>query len=162
MNRLWVARIATNSRYLILNKWMYRKRYRNVKTFAVHKCGQRYAAVSRKVVGKKCTRHSRKVIWDMINTLFLTLQVSNPLLFLSSSTRKHTSMASRDILSNFFEGKWTQNYPQYLTGLSRALFPTTFLEIPVCATVCACFSASTGLSRRGKNDIFCLVVRDLC
>ena len=32
-----------------------------------------YTAISRKVVGKKCTRQSRKVLWDMINTLFLTL-----------------------------------------------------------------------------------------
>ena len=30
-----------------------------------------YTAISRKVVGKMCTRQSRKVIWDMINTLFL-------------------------------------------------------------------------------------------
>ena len=41
------------------------------------------------------------------------------------------SMASSAILSNFFEEKWTQNHPQYLFGLSRALFPTTFLEITV-------------------------------
>ena len=40
-------------------------------------------------------------------------------------------MASRVILSNFFEEQWTQNHPQYLSGLSRALFPTTFLEIAV-------------------------------
>ena len=40
-------------------------------------------------------------------------------------------MASRAILSNFFEGQWTQNYQQYFSGLSRALFPTTFLEIAV-------------------------------
>ena len=33
---------------------------------------QEYTAISRKVVGKMCTRQSRKVIWDMINTLFLT------------------------------------------------------------------------------------------
>ena len=32
-----------------------------------------YTAISRKVVGKLCTRQSQKVIWDMINTLFLTL-----------------------------------------------------------------------------------------
>ena len=31
-----------------------------------------YTAISRKVVGKMCTRQSPKVIWDMINTLFLT------------------------------------------------------------------------------------------
>ena len=30
-----------------------------------------------------------------------------------------------------FEKQWTKNHPQYLSGLSRALFPTTFLEIAV-------------------------------
>ena len=39
----------------------------------------------------------------MINTLFLTLKLSKLLLLLAFSTRKYTSMASRDILSNFFE-----------------------------------------------------------
>ena len=33
--------------------------------------------------------------------------------------------------SNFFEKKRTQNHPQCPLGLSRALFPTTFLEIAV-------------------------------
>ena len=42
-------------------------------------------------------------------------------------------MASRAILSNFFEGQKTQNHPRYVSALSRALFPTlTFLEIAVC------------------------------
>ena len=41
-----------------------------------------------------CGRQSRKVIWDMINTLFLTLQLSNVLLLLSFRTRKHKAMAS--------------------------------------------------------------------
>ena len=40
-------------------------------------------------------------------------------------------MASPAILSNFFEKQCTQNHPQYLSGLSRALYPTTFLEIAV-------------------------------
>ena len=40
-------------------------------------------------------------------------------------------MAYRGILSNFFEEQRTENHPQYLSGLSRALFPTTFLEIAV-------------------------------
>ena len=31
------------------------------------------ATGSRKVVGKMCTRQSREVVWDMFNTLFLTL-----------------------------------------------------------------------------------------
>ena len=51
---------------------------------------------------KMCTRQSRKVIWDMCNTLFLTLKLSNLLLLLSFSTHRHMSVASRAILSNFF------------------------------------------------------------
>ena len=35
------------------------------------------------------------------------------------------------ILSNFSEEQWTQNHPQCLSGLSLALFPTTFLEMAV-------------------------------
>ena len=31
-----------------------------------------YTTISRKAVGKMCTRQSRKVTWDMIDTLFLT------------------------------------------------------------------------------------------
>ena len=35
-------------------------------------------AILRKVVGRNVhVQQSRKVIWDMINTLFLTLQLSN-------------------------------------------------------------------------------------
>ena len=30
-----------------------------------------------------------------------------------------------------FEEQSTQNHPQYLSGMARALFPTTFLEIAV-------------------------------
>ena len=40
------------------------------------------------------------------------------------------SVASRTILSNFFEEQCPQSHPQYLSGLSRALFPTTFLDLP--------------------------------
>ena len=40
-------------------------------------------------------------------------------------------MASPVILSNFCEEQRTQTHPQYLSGLSRALFPTTFLEVAV-------------------------------
>ena len=41
------------------------------------------------------------------------------------------SMASRAILSNFFEEQCPQSHPRYLSGLSRAFFPPTFLEIAV-------------------------------
>ena len=40
-------------------------------------------------------------------------------------------MASRVIHSNFFEEQRTQKHPQYLSGLSRSLLPTAFLEIAV-------------------------------
>ena len=63
------------------------------------------------------------------------LKLSNLLLLLSFRTFKHMSVASRTILSNFCEEQCPQSHPQYLLGLSRALFPTiTFLEIAVCTT----------------------------
>ena len=53
---------------------------------------------------KMYTRQSRRAIWDIINTPFLTLQLSNLRLLLSfSSSQTHKSMASHAILSNFFE-----------------------------------------------------------
>ena len=80
---------------------------------------------------KMCSRQSRKVIWDKyINTLFLTLSLSNLPLLLSFNTQKHTSLTSCVFLSNFLEIK-TQNHPQYLSALSSTLFPTTFPEIAV-------------------------------
>ena len=43
-------------------------------------------------------------------------------------------MPSRAIVSNFCEEQRTQNHPKYLSGLSRALFPKTFLKIAVYKT----------------------------
>ena len=60
------------------------------------------------------------------------MQLSSLLLLLSTSPSKHTSMPSPAILWNLVEKKWTKNHPQYLSGLSRALFPTTFFETAVC------------------------------
>ena len=54
-------------------------------------------------------------------------------------------MASRVIFSNFFEEQSTLNPPQYLSGMSRELFPTTFLEIAVYITS---DSVTYGSSRR--------------
>ena len=72
---------------------------------------------------KNSPQQPRKVIWDMINyTLFLTLYLSKLLLLLSFSTRKHMSMASRAILSNFFEEQWTQHSQTHLHGLSYHSF----------------------------------------
>ena len=47
-------------------------------------------------------------------------------------SQHNKSMASHAILSNLFEEQWTQNHPQYFSGLSRALLPTTFLEVALC------------------------------
>ena len=40
-------------------------------------------------------------------------------------------MASHAILTNFFQERGRKNHPQYLSGLSRALFPTTFVQTTV-------------------------------
>ena len=77
---------------------------------------------------KHVTRNERSNA--TIPTLFLTLQLLSLCLLLSFSTRKHTSMASRAILSNFFKEQCPQNHTQYFTGLSCALF-LTFLEMAV-------------------------------
>ena len=74
---------------------------------------------------KLCTRQSRKVIWDMINTLLLTLQLSNLLLMLSFSTCKHRSF---EICLKNSELKTTHNT---FRDCRVRLFPTTFLELAV-------------------------------
>ena len=51
------------------------------------------------------------------------------------------SVASRAILSNFFGEQGRQNHPQYLSGLSRALFPTTVLKTAVCSKTIQPFQA---------------------
>ena len=68
-------------------------------------------------------------IWSILCSQ--RLKLSNLLLLLSFSICKHMSGASRTILSNFFEEQCPQSHPKYLSGLSRALFRTTFLEIAV-------------------------------
>ena len=67
----------------------------------------------------------------MNNTLFLTLELSNLLLFLSFSKRKRKSMVSRAILVISLKKSELKTTHNYLSGLSGALFPTTFLEIAV-------------------------------
>ena len=46
-----------------------------------------------------------------------SLHFTLPLLTLSFSTRKHSSMPFPAILSNFFEEQWTQNHPQHFSEL---------------------------------------------
>ena len=80
---------------------------------------------------KMCTWQSWKVNMGSIHCCWHWQKLSNLPSLLPFSTCKHMSMVSHAILSNFFEKQWTQNHPQYLLGLSRALFPTTFLKIAV-------------------------------
>ena len=91
-----------------------------------------YTAISRKVVGKKvhATISKGNMGYDQYTgpddcscrTYFccFSLALANTL-----------SWPFMPILSNFSEEQWTQNYPQCLSGLSRPLFPTTFLKIAV-------------------------------
>ena len=45
------------------------------------------------------------------------------------------SVASHALLSNFFEEQCSLNHPEYPSGSSRGLFPTTFLEIALCIAI---------------------------
>ena len=117
----------------------------------------RIQLVQERLSEKMCTRQSRKVIWYLIYTLFLTLQLLNLLLLLSFSIRKHSSMASCAILSNFFEELRTQNRPQYLSGLSCALFSTTFLEIGVYNMFSISIHSQKKKKKLGSCSIFFLV-----
>ena len=62
-----------------------------------------YTAISKKLVGKMCTRQSRKVIWDMINILFLTTVAVEPTFVAFLYARKHIFMA---FCANSFKFLW--------------------------------------------------------
>ena len=77
------------------------------------------------------TRQSQKVIgiWSIHCSWHCSCQTYVCCFF---SALVNMSMASRVILSKFFDEQWIQSHPQYLSGLSRALFATAFLKIAVC------------------------------
>ena len=80
---------------------------------------------------KKCTRYSRKLMRDMISTLFLTTVAVEPT-FVAFFQHSQTYIHGLSCLSfKFLCRRVNSNHPQYLSGLSRALFPTTFLAIAV-------------------------------
>ena len=66
---------------------------------------QMFTAISRKVVGKNVQRQSRKVIWDMINTLFLTTVAVDPTYCFPLALANTFPWPFVPILSNFFEKK---------------------------------------------------------
>ena len=91
-----------------------------------------YTAISRKVVGKNVHAtipkgnmgHDRYTVPDdcSCRTYFCCFPLALPNTF---------SWPFVPILSIPLKKQGTQNHPQCLSGLSRALFPTTFLEIAV-------------------------------
>ena len=85
-----------------------------------------YTAISRKVVGKNVHSTISKGNKGGDDCTYRTYFFCFPLALANTFPWPFVP-----ILSNFFEKKRTQNHPQYLSGLSRALLPTTFLEIGV-------------------------------
>ena len=80
---------------------------------------------------KMCTRQSRKEMGYDQYTVPNDFSCRTYFGCFPLAIANITSQTSRAILSNFFEEQCTQNHPQYPSGLSRTLFPTTFLEIAV-------------------------------
>ena len=91
-----------------------------------------YTVISRKVVGKNVhtTIPKGNMGYDQY-TVPSDCSCRTYFCCFPSVIANITSQISRHILSNFFEEQSTPNHPQYLWGLSHALFPTTFLEIAV-------------------------------
>ena len=70
-----------------------------------------------------CTRKSQKVIWDISDTVAV-----DPTFVAFFSTGKHKFMASLAFFQISLKSR-AQNYPQYLSGLSRALFSDNLSRI---------------------------------
>ena len=106
----------------------------------------RYTAISRKVVRKKkmCTWKSRKILWDMINTLFLALSMSNLLFLLSFTTHNYTPWPLVPFFQIFFWKTLNLTAPTIPFGLVACTF-------------------SDNLSRKSciykADSYFCLAVR---
>ena len=91
-----------------------------------------YTAISRKVVGQNVHKTIPKgnMGYDQYSVPdFVAVQPTFVAFLQHSQTYVH-SLACHSILT-FFEEQLPQNHPQYLSGLSSVLFPTTFLEIAV-------------------------------
>ena len=94
-----------------------------------------HTAISRKVVGKMCTRQSRKVIYDVLNKLFLTLGHTVAVEFFCCFPQAFANIVY-GLSCHSFKFLWrTVNLkPPTIPlnmGLSHALFGTTFLQIAV-------------------------------
>ena len=79
---------------------------------------------------KMCTRQSRKVIRSY-DQYTVPDDCSCRTYFCCFALALAFPWSFVPILSNLFDNKRTQNHPQCLSGLSRVLFPTTFLKIAV-------------------------------
>ena len=93
-----------------------------------------YTTISRKVVGKICTRQSRKVVWDMFNTLFLTTVAVEP-----------TFVAFRNHSQTYFHGISCHSF--------KFLWKTVNSRPPTIPFGFVAFTLSDNLSR---NSCICL------
>ena len=106
-----------------------------------------------------CSRQSRKVVWDMINTLFSINHRSCRTYF------RCFPLAIADICPwppvPFFQlslkNKRTQNHPQHLSGCRLQFFTaTTFLEIAVLACEQAlCLGKKIARKGKGRGERAC-------
>ena len=102
--------------------------------FTTSNSSVRHTAISRKVVGKNVHANIPKSNYGIRSSVFLTvttLVVEPTFVAFLLTVANICPSPPASIISNFFEEQLTQNHPQYLSGLSRALFPTTFLKIAV-------------------------------
>ena len=103
-----------------------------VRSRSMTSSAQRYTAISRKVVGKNV--HATIPKGNMgYNQYTVPDECSCRSFFCCFPLALANTFPWPvvPILSNFFKKQRTQNHPQCLSRLPRALFPTTFLEIAV-------------------------------
>ena len=91
----------------------------------------KHIAISRKVVEKAVNATIPKGSMRYAQYTVPDTVAVEPSLLVSFSTRQHTCMVSRAILSNVFEEQKTPNHNTFISGLLRTLFRTTFFEIAV-------------------------------
>ena len=102
------------SKIIVLDWWKEGRFGSNYREFRKN----RMWCISRKVVGKKvhATIPKGNMGYDQYtvpDTVAVKPTFVAFLFFPLISTHKHTSITFRTILSNFFQKKWTKNYPQY-------------------------------------------------
>ena len=112
-----------------------------------------HTAISRKVVGKKYARDNPKG-----NKGYDQFTVPDTVAFEPTFVTflEHLQTYVHGLSCHFLKFLWRtvnrlKNHPQYLSGLSPSLFPTTFLEIAVCDIPAILNTYSFRFSERDQN-----------